>query len=289
MAGHHDRSWRVTEDRWISLMESHIASHASHMSAPSPGSFAAHIQLAEHLTSPRWVIGAHTRLVSASATASRPIADGETSPLIGCSPTAVAAPVVSVWVCASSNVGERDVGGPTPLPTSPVADRSTLLVEALRADRWRPQHRSSAEATLCPRAIERRRLARRALEGEGLARHLGETKLDSRSTGVEPSVESSSTTRPSPPPARQTTPGRFSHQIALKAAGSRAAAAARSSPGTRRPRARAPTSTGRRSGSAHLQRRRAADDLEHVAVAARALVVDGDDRASVAHLGLPRG
>ena len=46
-------------------IKSTIASHASHMAAPSPGSLAAHIQFAEHLTSPRSLIPAHTKLVSA--------------------------------------------------------------------------------------------------------------------------------------------------------------------------------------------------------------------------------
>ena len=75
-------------------------------------------------------------------------------PLIGCSPTAVAAPVVSVWVCAITPTSASGMwSGPTHccLATSPVTDRSTLLVRK----RFEPTDgsrstRSSAEATLVP-------------------------------------------------------------------------------------------------------------------------------------------
>ena len=96
-----------------------IAEHASYIAAPSPSSLAAHIQLAEHLTSPRSVTAAHTRLVSDSETARRAIAAGESRPLIGCSPTAVAAPVTPVCDCAIRPTSARGVwNGPTHLPTA---------------------------------------------------------------------------------------------------------------------------------------------------------------------------
>ena len=76
-------------------MISRIALEASYSAAPSPGSLAAHIQLPEHLTSCSSVARAQTRFVNASPTHIRAIAAGSTRPLMGCSPMAVAAPVVA--------------------------------------------------------------------------------------------------------------------------------------------------------------------------------------------------
>jgi len=53
-----------------------------------------HIQLTDALTSARSVAAAHTRLVNASPRAMRAMAGGSISPLRGCSPMAVAAPVM---------------------------------------------------------------------------------------------------------------------------------------------------------------------------------------------------
>ena len=55
----------------------HHRLHASNMCAPSPGSFAAYIQLPEYLTSLRPVVLAKTRLVTASPTVIRAIAAGD--------------------------------------------------------------------------------------------------------------------------------------------------------------------------------------------------------------------
>ena len=67
--------------------------------APSPGSLAAHIQFPEHFTSSRALTGAHTRFVSASPRLMRAMATGFRRPLIGCSPIAVAPPVIPKWLC----------------------------------------------------------------------------------------------------------------------------------------------------------------------------------------------
>jgi len=113
----------------IAFMNVDIASQASYIAAPSDGSFAAHIQFAEHFTctvetctslwwshvlrrtgtycctSSSGPTAAKTRFVTASATVRRAIADGESMPLIGCSPTAVAPPVMPPCVC--EGVGAR--------------------------------------------------------------------------------------------------------------------------------------------------------------------------------------
>ena len=68
--------------------------------APSPGSLAAHIQLADTLDVLEPLVSAHTRLVSASPTHMRAMAAGSSRPLIGCSPMAVAAPVMAKWLWA---------------------------------------------------------------------------------------------------------------------------------------------------------------------------------------------
>mmetsp|Transcript_11691 Transcript_11691/g.50001 ORF Transcript_11691/g.50001 Transcript_11691/m.50001 type:complete len:373 (+) Transcript_11691:1680-2798(+) len=73
---------------------SHSALHASNMCAPSPGSFAAYIQLPEYFTSFKPVVFANTKLVSDSPSDMRAIAAGSTIPLIGCSPMHVAPPVM---------------------------------------------------------------------------------------------------------------------------------------------------------------------------------------------------
>ena len=73
-------------------MISLIASAACLSLAPSPGSLAAHIQLAEQRMSGSLVILAPTRFSSASATAILAIAAGSTRPLTGCSPRLSATP-----------------------------------------------------------------------------------------------------------------------------------------------------------------------------------------------------
>ena len=77
-----------------SPIAAHKASHASNMCAPSPGSFAAYIQLPEYLISFRPVVLAKTRLVSDSPSPMRAMALGFTVPLMGCSPMHVAPPVM---------------------------------------------------------------------------------------------------------------------------------------------------------------------------------------------------
>ena len=123
------------------------------MAAASPGSFAAHIQLAEHLTEPRpSLTAAHTRLVIDSATVRRAIAAYESSPLIGCSPTAVAAPATLVCECAMTPTSASGVcSGPTHCccAMSPVTERSTLLVrKRFEPTDGRRSTRSSAIATV---------------------------------------------------------------------------------------------------------------------------------------------
>ena len=71
-----------------------IASQQSYIAAPSPSSLLAHIQLPLHFTSSMSVIAAHTRFVHASPTVRRPIACGLIRPFTGCSPIAVAQPVL---------------------------------------------------------------------------------------------------------------------------------------------------------------------------------------------------
>mmetsp|Transcript_30393 Transcript_30393/g.88336 ORF Transcript_30393/g.88336 Transcript_30393/m.88336 type:complete len:215 (-) Transcript_30393:1503-2147(-) len=112
-------------------MKSERALAASYIFAASPSIFAAHIQLPDALTSSIAVTLAHTRLVSASAHASRPMAAQSRKPLMGCSPMAVAPPVVPRWLWATTATSERvNCSGPTHCCCAmrPVTDRSTLLV-----------------------------------------------------------------------------------------------------------------------------------------------------------------
>mmetsp|Transcript_80009 Transcript_80009/g.214132 ORF Transcript_80009/g.214132 Transcript_80009/m.214132 type:complete len:415 (-) Transcript_80009:1264-2508(-) len=119
-----------------STITSRSASAQSYMAAPSPGSLAAHIQLPSHLTSASAVTLAHTRLVSASATDMRALAAGDSRPLMGCSPMAVAPPVTGcpsgvsmVWAMTAQSASGV-CSGPTHCwrAMSPVTLRSTLLV-----------------------------------------------------------------------------------------------------------------------------------------------------------------
>mmetsp|Transcript_16447 Transcript_16447/g.40153 ORF Transcript_16447/g.40153 Transcript_16447/m.40153 type:complete len:304 (-) Transcript_16447:1661-2572(-) len=119
-----------------SHMTSLRATAQSYMSAPSPGSLHAHIQLPSILMSSRAEHAAHTRLVSDSPTDMRALASGERRPLMGCSPMAVTPPVTFspsgvTWLCAMTAQSERGVWrGPTHCcwAMRPVTERSTLLV-----------------------------------------------------------------------------------------------------------------------------------------------------------------
>mmetsp|Transcript_24547 Transcript_24547/g.36132 ORF Transcript_24547/g.36132 Transcript_24547/m.36132 type:complete len:214 (-) Transcript_24547:1911-2552(-) len=108
-----------------------MASHVSHILAPSPSSFAAHIQLQLAFTSHNPVTRAHIRLVSASPAVNLACAALLINPFIGCSPTAVATPVTPKWLCARTATSASGVcRGPTHCccDTRPVTLRSTLLV-----------------------------------------------------------------------------------------------------------------------------------------------------------------
>mmetsp|Transcript_19825 Transcript_19825/g.63179 ORF Transcript_19825/g.63179 Transcript_19825/m.63179 type:complete len:338 (+) Transcript_19825:396-1409(+) len=187
----------------MAFMKLDMAAHASYMAAPSPSSLAAHIQLAEHFTSPRPPTDAHTRLVTASAVARRAIAAGSSRPLIGCSPTAVAAPEKSVWVCAMTpQLASGMWSGPTHCCCAmrPVTERSTLLVrKRFDPTEGRRRTRPSASATVSPSGRDS------GLDGKGLRSEtkvlggsLPRTISRGREYGVEPSSESSSVTMPSP-------------------------------------------------------------------------------------------
>mmetsp|Transcript_45707 Transcript_45707/g.147172 ORF Transcript_45707/g.147172 Transcript_45707/m.147172 type:complete len:385 (-) Transcript_45707:822-1976(-) len=143
----------------MAFMKLDMAAHASYMAAPSPSSLAAHIQLAEHFTSPRPPTDAHTRLVTASAVARRAIAAGSSRPLIGCSPTAVAAPEKSVCVWAMTPQFARGMwSGPTHCCCAmrPVTERSTLFVrKRFEPTEGRRRTRPSASATVSPSGRER--------------------------------------------------------------------------------------------------------------------------------------
>mmetsp|Transcript_30581 Transcript_30581/g.90767 ORF Transcript_30581/g.90767 Transcript_30581/m.90767 type:complete len:212 (-) Transcript_30581:1577-2212(-) len=117
-------------------MTSRRASAVSYISAPSPGSLLAHIQLPSALMSPRSVHLAQTMLVMASPTDMRALAAPDKSPLMGCSPMAVTPPFTGSpsrvsMVCATTAQSESGVrSGPTHCcwAMSPVTLRSTLLV-----------------------------------------------------------------------------------------------------------------------------------------------------------------
>mmetsp|Transcript_7001 Transcript_7001/g.16332 ORF Transcript_7001/g.16332 Transcript_7001/m.16332 type:complete len:385 (-) Transcript_7001:1155-2309(-) len=184
-------------------MSSHMAEHASYITEPSPRSFAAHIQLAEHLTSSSDVTAAHTRLVSASATASRPMALGQRRPLMGCSPTAVAPPVVPWCVCAMTPTSASGVcSGPTHCccAISPLTERSTLLVrKRLEPTDGSLSTRSSAAERVRPvGSLSGSRGFGRRSEVNVRWGNSPRTSESGRSTGEESSSESYSTSRPSP-------------------------------------------------------------------------------------------
>ena len=129
-----------------------IASQQSYIAAPSPSSLLAHIQLPLHFTSSMSVIAAHTRFVHASPTVRRPIADGLIRPFTGCSPMAVAQPVLLKCDCA--NTATSDSGrcsGPQHdcRAIRPVTERSTLFVRKLLLPTLsRRSTRSSAPITV---------------------------------------------------------------------------------------------------------------------------------------------
>uniref|UniRef100_A0A0A8XTL3 Uncharacterized protein n=1 Tax=Arundo donax TaxID=35708 RepID=A0A0A8XTL3_ARUDO len=113
-------------------MQSASATAASYISAPSPSSFAAYIQLPLALTSARDVTLAQTKLVNASPTASLAMALGLSKPFIGCSPMAQAPPVRSVYVCAITATSlSGSWRGPTVCccATRPVTHLSTFVVK----------------------------------------------------------------------------------------------------------------------------------------------------------------
>mmetsp|Transcript_44187 Transcript_44187/g.69131 ORF Transcript_44187/g.69131 Transcript_44187/m.69131 type:complete len:336 (-) Transcript_44187:28-1035(-) len=179
-----------------------MAWQASYSLGPSPGSLAAHIQLAEHLTSPRAVTLAHMRLVTISATVQRAMAAGHTRPLMGCSPTAVATPAVSKWLWASTaQLASGTCSGPTHCccATRPVTERSTLLVRnRLEPTETSRSTRSSAAAHVRPSGSASGAVgsATRCMS-KVFCGILPSTRESGRSKGVVPSRASCTTTRPS--------------------------------------------------------------------------------------------
>ena len=180
------------------------ATHACHILAPSPSILAAHIQLQLAFTSrrPPSLITANMRFVSPSATVIRACASGLMSPLMGCSPTAVAVPFTSRWDNARTPTLARGVwSGPTHCccATSPLTLRSTLFVKKrLLPTSTSLITRSRASVTV---VLQRTR--------NGCARALGvvnmyffcgilpSTRDRGRSKGTSP-LSSSTVTRPSP-------------------------------------------------------------------------------------------
>mmetsp|Transcript_8264 Transcript_8264/g.20505 ORF Transcript_8264/g.20505 Transcript_8264/m.20505 type:complete len:341 (-) Transcript_8264:1714-2736(-) len=140
--------------RSMSVMASHSAAHASNMCAPSPGSFAAYIQLPEYLMSFKPVVLAKTMLVSDSPRDMRAMAWGLTRPLMGCSPMLVAPPVMPKCVCEMTPTSATGIcRGPQHCccATSPVTERSTLVVRnLLEHTEGRRSTRSSAAAAVSP-------------------------------------------------------------------------------------------------------------------------------------------
>ena len=182
---------------------SRMATAASYSAAPSPGSLAAHIQLPEQRTSSSALTCAHTRLVSASPTLMRAMAPMSTSPLIGCSPMAVAAPVVARWLCAiTATSATVSCSGPAHCCCAmrPVTLRSTFVVR----NRFEPTDRrrstrSSASLTVSPpgssSGTSTGAMRWNSNRFWGMA---PSTWSRSRFTGVVSSVESCTTMRPSP-------------------------------------------------------------------------------------------
>mmetsp|Transcript_24390 Transcript_24390/g.55567 ORF Transcript_24390/g.55567 Transcript_24390/m.55567 type:complete len:434 (+) Transcript_24390:1767-3068(+) len=147
-----------------SCITSRSARAVSYMSAPSPGSFEAHIQLPSALMSSSAETLAQTMLVTASPTDMRALASPERRPLMGCSPMAVTPPgtavpslVTMVWaMTAQSARGVRS--GPTHCccAMSPVTERSTLLVRkrlepTVTLERTRSRVVASVAASVRPR------------------------------------------------------------------------------------------------------------------------------------------
>mmetsp|Transcript_3757 Transcript_3757/g.10761 ORF Transcript_3757/g.10761 Transcript_3757/m.10761 type:complete len:262 (+) Transcript_3757:1611-2396(+) len=116
------------------IIESLRATAASYIAAPSPSILAAYIQFTDDLMSSIDVRGAHMMLVTASATASRAMADGFNMPFRGCSPMEHAPPVTSSNVCATTATSASgNCNGPTHCcwATRPETDLSTLVVKNL--------------------------------------------------------------------------------------------------------------------------------------------------------------
>ena len=138
----------------ISTMASLSAVAASYMMAPSAAILAAYIQFTDALMSSRHVEAAHTMLVMASPMAMRAIALGLISPLSGCSPMDVAAPVCPEWVWAmTATSATGSCSGPQHCcwATSPVTDLSTLVVKKrLEHTDGSLSTRSRADATVVP-------------------------------------------------------------------------------------------------------------------------------------------
>mmetsp|Transcript_14859 Transcript_14859/g.37606 ORF Transcript_14859/g.37606 Transcript_14859/m.37606 type:complete len:312 (+) Transcript_14859:1950-2885(+) len=173
------------------------------MRAPSPFILAAHIQLPEALMSCRLVTCAEHMFVSASATVIRAMAAGLTSPRMGCSPTVVAIPVSVSKPCATSAWSASGVcSGPTHCccAISPETERSTLLVRK----RFEPTESSLSTRPTASFTVTLVGSASGVALGAScvsVKTFLGispSTSASDRSTGVEPSRESKSTTRPSP-------------------------------------------------------------------------------------------
>mmetsp|Transcript_27831 Transcript_27831/g.40936 ORF Transcript_27831/g.40936 Transcript_27831/m.40936 type:complete len:222 (+) Transcript_27831:1755-2420(+) len=200
-----------------SHMISLSASAVSYMAAPSPGSFEAHIQLPSALMSPRDVHLAHTMFVTASPTDIRALAAPDSRPLMGCSPMAVTPPITGVpsgvtCECATTAQSERGVWrGPTHCCCAirPVTERSTLLVRkrleptVTLDSTWVMQ----CSSTPGPSRDTRARITSGAsaagtrsewLEWKVLGGSLPSTLSRGRSTGIVSSLESCTTTRPSP-------------------------------------------------------------------------------------------
>mmetsp|Transcript_43390 Transcript_43390/g.117613 ORF Transcript_43390/g.117613 Transcript_43390/m.117613 type:complete len:271 (+) Transcript_43390:2758-3570(+) len=204
----------------VASMPSRSATHASHMRAPSPASLAAHIQLPEALMSVRAERGAHTRLVRHSATTIRAMAAGSRRPLIGCSPHALAMPVVPKcdWAM-TAQFASGICNGPTHCccATRPVTERSTLCTrKRLEPTDRRRRTRSSASGTVRPSGSTR---GAHGCCGRSLLKTLGgrsaRTMSSGRSTGVVPLEESRTTTRPVEVTVPTTQYGQFSRaQIA---------------------------------------------------------------------------
>mmetsp|Transcript_39900 Transcript_39900/g.125328 ORF Transcript_39900/g.125328 Transcript_39900/m.125328 type:complete len:293 (-) Transcript_39900:1581-2459(-) len=200
-----------------SCMISLRATAVSYIRAPSPGSFAAHIQLPSAFTSSSAVTLAQTKLVTPSATDMRALAAPLRSPLIGCSPIAVTPPLTASpslvrWECATTAQSARGVRrGPTHCcwAMRPVTLLSTLLVRNLFEPTVTVEstERMVEERTSVP---ERERSACMTEGGSaaGMMSEWFETKVlggsfpstfsSGRSTGVLPSWLSTTTHLPSP-------------------------------------------------------------------------------------------